>query len=135
MTAQRFTFAFDPRFRRLLGALGVRPSNSWVEVDDDHLEARFGRWRVRTPRSNLADVRITRDYLAIKAIGPRGSLADRGATFGTTTRGGVCICFHEPVTALAGRLMRHPGLTVTVDDLEGLADAIRTRLDPPGAAG
>ena len=134
MTEQRFAFAFDPRFRRVLAVLGVRPSTSWVVIDDDHFEARFGRWRVRTPVTNLSDVTITRNYQAIKAIGPRGSFADRGVTFGSSTRGGVCVCFHDPVTALAGRLVRHPGLTVTVDDLEGLADAVRSRIDAVGGA-
>ena len=135
MTEQRFAFAFDPRFRRLLAVLGVRPSTSWVAIDDDRFEARFGHWRVRTPASNLADVTITRDYRALKAIGPRGSLADRGATFGSSTLAGVCVCFHEPVTALAGRLQRHPALTVTVEDPEGLAAAVRARIDGEGATG
>lgn len=132
MTEQRFDFEFHPRFRPLLAVLGVRPANSWVAVDDQRFQARFGRWQVRTPVSNLADVVITRDYLAIKAIGPRGSMADRGATFGSTTRGGVCVCFHEPVTALAGRWMAHPALTVTVADLDGLAAVVRERIDGAG---
>lgn len=129
MTSQRFAFAFDPRFRRLLGVIGVRPDTAWVTIDDTWFTARFGRFRVRTPITNLADVMITRDYRWYTAIGPRGSFADRGATFGTTTAAGVCVCFHEPVTALAGRLVRHPGLTVTVEDPETLAAAIRARLD------
>ena len=135
MTEQRFDFDFHPRFRRPLALLRIRPSNSWVAIDEERFEARFGPLRLRTPVSNLADVQITRDYLAVKAIGPRGSLADRGATFGSTTRGGVCVCFHEPVTALAGRLMPHPGLTVTVEDLEGLAAAVRERIDGAGSGG
>ena len=129
MTSQRFAFDFDPRFRRLLAVIGVRPDTAWVMLDDTHLRARFGRFRVRTPVTNLADVIITRDYRWYTAIGPRGSLADRGATFGTTTTAGVCVCFHEPVTALAGRLVRHPGLTMTVEDPEALAAAIRARIE------
>jgi hypothetical protein len=43
------------------------------------------------------------------------SLADRGLTFGSSTRGGVCIQFRRPVGVLAGRLLAHPALTVTVD--------------------
>jgi len=37
----------------------------------------------------------------------------------------VCICFREPVTGLdpTGRL-RHPGLTVTVADVDGLVAAL-----------
>lgn len=134
MTPQRFTFAFEPRFRRLLAVLGVRPDTAWVRLDDEWLTVRFGPFRVRTPVTNLADVMITRDYRWYRAIGPRGSLADRGATFGTSTAAGVCVCFHEPVTALAGRLVRHPGLTLTVEDPEGLAAAIKERIEAEGAA-
>lgn len=129
MATERFVFDFDPRFRRLLALLGIRPSNSEVVLTDSTFSARFGRFRARTPVANLKDVRITRDYRWFKAIGPRGSAADRGVTFGTNTRAGVCVCFHEPITALLGNLQRHPGLTVTVADAEGLAAAIQRRID------
>lgn len=126
MSVQTFEFDFDIRFRPMLAAIGVLKGNSGVTLDDEWFDARFGPWRLRTPVHNLKDVQITRDYQWLKAIGPRGSFVDRGATFGTNARGGVCVCFHEPVPALFG--MRHPGLTVTVSDLEGFADAVRRRL-------
>lgn len=129
MGEERFPFDFDPRFRRLLAVLGIRPSNSEVVLTDTTFAARFGRFRARTTVDNLKDVRITRDYRWIKAIGPRGSAADRGATFGTNVRAGVCVCFHEPIAALFGDLFRHPGLTVTVADPEGLATAVEQRID------
>lgn len=135
MAAQRFSFAFDPPFRGPLGLLGVRDATSEVLVDDEMFDARFGRWRVRTPTASITDVQITRAYRWFKAIGPRGSLADRGATFGSTTAGGVCVCFHEPVTALAGSLMPHPALTVTVADVDGPAAALRDRIDQRDSAG
>lgn len=119
----RFPFRFDP-VAAPLRVLGVRPDTCWVEVGDDVLEARMGPFRCRTPWGNVKDVRITRDYAAITAIGPRGSFADLGATFGTSTVGGVCVCFHERVAALTP-LRLHPGLTVTVEDLEGCAAAVR----------
>lgn len=129
MPSQTFPFAFDPRFRRWLGLLGIRPDTAAVTLDDDVFDARFGRWRLRTPVANIRDVRITRDYRWFKAIGPRGSLADRGCTFGTNADAGVCVCFHDPVGALVSRtVLRHPGLTVTVEDVDGLADALRARL-------
>ena len=123
-----FPFAFDDRFRLpLLLVAGATPDNSHVVVDDDGLVARFGWFRVASPWDNVRDVRVTRDYAAVKAIGPRLSLADRGATFGTNTRAGVCVCFHRPVAALTPVAM-HPGLTVTVADVDGLADAVRARM-------
>jgi hypothetical protein len=132
MSEERFPFAFDPRFQRLLALLGIRPSNSEVVLTDTTFAARFGRFRTRTPVGNLKDVRITHDYRWFKAIGPRASAADRGATFGSNTRAGVCVCFHEPITAVLGRWQRHPALTVTVADPGGLAAAIRRRIDASG---
>ena len=126
---QTFAFAFDPRFRGLLRLLGVRPENSRVTIDDEVFDARFGRWRLRTPVSNIEDVQVSRGYRWFKAIGPRGSVVDRGCTFGTNADAGVCVCFHEPVGALISKnVMKHPGLTVTVADVEGLALAVRERL-------
>lgn len=129
MSTRTFPFRFDP-VSRPLRALGVRPSTARVEVTDARFDARFGPWSCTTPLDNVKDVRITRDYVAAKAIGPRGSFADLGATFGTSTVGGVCICFHRKVAALTP-LRVHPGLTVTVVDLEGLANLLRERCGLP----
>lgn len=129
MPTSTFAFDFDPRFRGLLRVLGIRPDNAVVTIDDEVFDARFGRWRLTTPVTNLCDVRVTRDYQWFKAIGPRGSAADRGCTFGTNTRAGVCVCFDEPVPGLLPTdRLRHPGLTVTVADVEGLVEAVRPHL-------
>jgi hypothetical protein len=139
----RFEFAFD-RFARIgLLLLGVRPANSFVEVTDTRFEARFGPWRLSTPLANVIDARVTGPYLWIKAIGPRGSRVDHGATFGTNARGGCCVCFDEPVGALLGPdRFHHPALTVTVADPDALAAYLRDvapRLNgpqrPPEATG
>jgi hypothetical protein len=135
VTTERFAFAFDRRFAPVLALLGVRPSSCEVVLDDDTFEARYGHWRIRTPLSNIRCVQVTRDYRWFKAIGPRGSFADRGATFGTNARAGTCVCFREPLPGLAGKHMLHLALTVTVADPEALADAIRRRapdLEDPG---
>jgi hypothetical protein len=136
MSVERFAFEHDPRFALPLRLLGVRPRTCWVELDDAHFTARFGPWRLRTPVTNLAGVCRTGPFTWFKAIGPRGSLADRGATFGTAPRGGVCVTFHEPVGALLGEgRMLHPGLTVTVADPEALLKAVRARIgEGPGDA-
>jgi hypothetical protein len=134
MTVERFGFAFAPPFVPLLALAGVRRGRAEVVLDDTHLRARFGPFRLETPLTNLRSVQVTRDYRWWRAIGPRGSLVDRGATFGTNAAAGTCICFHEPVPALLGQRMLHPGLTVTVSDPEALAAAIRRRvpdLEPP----
>ena len=128
---RRFRFAFDRRFRLPLAAIGVRPSTCEVVVTEELLDARYGPLRLQTPLSNVRSASITGPYLAIRAIGPRGSMVDHGATFGTNTERGVCITFHEPVGALLGRdRFRHPGLTVTVEDPEGLIDALGLASSP-----
>lgn len=120
-----FAFEFDRRFAPWLRLLtGATAQNSSVVLAADDLQVRFGRMGTTTPLGNIVDVKVTRDYRWFKAIGARLSLADRGATYGSTTRAGVCLCFHEPVSALP--FVASPGLTVTVADPEGLATAVRT---------
>jgi hypothetical protein len=123
-----FGFDFEPRMAPFSFALGVTPLTARVEVADGELRARFGPWSVRTPLDNVEAAEVTGPYSFPKVVGPPHlSLADRGLTFGTSTRRGVCIRFKEPVTgALPFGVLRHPALTVTVDDPEGLAEALRT---------
>ena len=126
---ERFDFAFDSRFLPFLFGLGVTPGTAFVVLTaHDRLLARFGAWRVLTPLENVREVCLTGPYQWFKAIGPRMSFADRGVTFGTTTAGGVCVLFHDPVPAFDPfGVLRHPGLTVTVADPPALAEALRRR--------
>ena len=127
---ETFPFRFDRVSRPALLALGVHPGNTEVRLtDDDRFVARFGRWVVDTPLSNIDCVEVTGPYRRYKAIGLRGSWVDQGITFGTSTKGGVCVTFHEPVPRLIRGMKKHPGLTVTVKDVEGLASAIESRRD------
>ena len=121
----RFPFAFEPRLVPFSLAFGVTPSTAWAEVDDEGLRVRFGPWSLVTPRRNIVEGRITGPYSFAKVAGPAHlSFADRGVTFATTTRRGVCFTLREPVPALDpfGRL-RHPGVTVTVAEPERLLEA------------
>jgi hypothetical protein len=121
-----FAFRFDPRYARLLAIAGVRPDRASVDVAGGTLDVRFGPWHCTTTLDNVAGVEITGPYSALKAIGPRLSLADRGLTFGTNTERGVCIRFRTPVPGIEPTgVLRHPGLTVTVADVDGLAAALR----------
>jgi hypothetical protein len=136
MTIERFAFAHDRRFTAPLRLLGVRPDTCWVTLDDERFTARFGPWLLRTTVDNLADASVTGPYLWFKAIGPRGSFADGGATFGTSARGGACVRFHRPVGALLGeQRFRHPNLTVTVEDPDALVAAVRRRIGGGGTGG
>ena len=121
-----FHFAFDALHRAFALPFGVTPGNARVDVEGGRLVARFGLWRVDTPVSNVADTEATGPYSALKTIGPAHlSAADRGLTFATNARRGLCIRFREPVRGLAPTdRLRHPGLTVTVADVDGLAAAL-----------
>jgi hypothetical protein len=123
---RQFDFAFDDTTRLLLALIGVVPSTAHVTLDGDRLVARFGPWSCETTVDNVVSVEITGPYRAYRAIGPRSSFVDRGLTFGSTTAGGVCLCFREPVRGLDPfGAVAHPGLTVTVADREGFAAAVR----------
>lgn len=122
MTAAQFDFSFDPRFRPLLAAAGVTPRHAYVSVDDQRLVARFGPWICTSDRSNIKCAQVTGPFRWYRAIGTRLSFSDRGLTFGSSTYRGVCIEFDQPVPGIDPLgVMRHPGLTVTVKDPEGLA--------------
>ena len=125
----RFGFAFAPSYRRLARPLRVTPETAWVEVGDETFEAHFGPWRVRTPLTNITDVDVTGPYAFWKTAGPaRLAITDRGLTFATNGDRGVLILFENPVSGLDPlRILRHPELTVTVADVDGLADLLRTR--------
>ena len=102
----------------------MRASTAYVELDGGTVAARFGWWRVATPVSNVVAFQVTGPYRWWRAIGFRRSLGAGDVTFGTSTHAGVCLAFRERVTIWP---FRAPALTVTVDDVEGLAEALRER--------
>ena len=118
-----FPYRFDHRFIGLWWPLGVRDGVDGVTVTDDSFTATFGRARVETPMTNVTEAHITRDYDWWKAVGMRLSFADDGLTFGTATHGGVCVHFDKKIPRVAG-FKNHSALTVTVEDLDGLVQAI-----------
>ena len=134
MTASQrhFEFAFAPSYRPLARAFRVTPKTAWVEVGDEALEARFGPWHVRTPLTNITGVAVTGPYAFWKTAGPaRLAITDRGLTFATNGDRGVLILFKTPVRGLDPLgILRHPELTVTVADVEGLAELLRARTPP-----
>jgi hypothetical protein len=128
-TAESFPFAFDRSAGIVLACLGIRPSTSMVVIDTDGavLDARFGPWHVVTPLSNITAAETGGPYTAWKVVGPRLSLADRGLTFGSTTRAGVCLQFRRPVRGIEpSGLLRHPSLTVTVAEPDAFLARLRS---------
>jgi hypothetical protein len=128
-----FPFRFSPSWRLASALFGVASHTSWVEVSEWRLHARFGPWSVTTPLTNVAEVGVTGPYRFHRAAGSaRYSLADGGLTFASTGERGLCIRFHEPVPGIEPTgVLRHGDLTVTVDDVEGLAGVL---VDRAGAA-
>ena len=121
-----FDFAFDPLYQAVALAFGVTPDRCRVDVEDGRFDARFGFWRLTTDLDNIAGAEVSGPYRRYTTIGPAHlSLSDRGLTFASNRDRGLCITFKEPVPGIepTGRL-RHPGLTVTVADVDGLAQAL-----------
>jgi hypothetical protein len=122
----RFPFRFDSAYQRVARLFGVTPERAWVDLGEEELEARYGPWRVRTHLRNIASAEVTGPYAFLKTAGPsRLAISDRGLTFASNGDRGVRITFHSPVPGIEpfGRI-RHPELTVTVLDVDGLAEAL-----------
>jgi hypothetical protein len=74
-------------------------------------------------------VDVTGPYAFWKTAGPaRLAITDRGLTFATNGERGALILFGTPVRGLDPLgILRHPELTVTVADVDGLVDLLRAR--------
>jgi hypothetical protein len=119
-----FPFRFAPAYRLPALLFGVTPLTAAVTVTGTELRVRFGLWRLRTPLGNVARVHRTGGFGLLKTAGPPHlSLSDRGITFATNGDDAVCAEFYDPVSVLdpTGRVLRHPGATMTVADTSGLA--------------
>ncbi|HVM21315.1 MAG TPA: hypothetical protein VM307_15255 [Egibacteraceae bacterium] len=118
---ETFAFRFDRRYAPLLRMFGATPQRCSLIIDDDRLAVRFGWFTLVTPRSNIASAEVTGPHQALKALGVRTSLSDRGLTFGSSADRTTCIRFHEPVRIRPVDVVAHPGLTVSVDRPDALA--------------
>jgi hypothetical protein len=92
-------------------------------TDDGTFRATFGFLKLETPLSNVAGAHVTRNYRWYTAAGARRSMVDDGLTFGTNRDAGVCVHFREPVPSPLRRT-GHSALTVTVDDVDRLANRL-----------
>jgi hypothetical protein len=126
-----FPYRFDPRFAPMWLPLGAWPGRDGVTVTGDgRFRATFGFFSLETPLDNVTGGHITGGYRWHTAVGVRLSFVDDGLTFGTNRERGVCVHFRDRLAPVVGR-RRHSALTVTVEDCEGLVDAIRA--DAPEA--
>ena len=124
----KFDFAFDGLFRLAGLPLGIMPGTTGVEVTMDEVQIRFGLWRMTFDRDAVTEIEESGPYKYPKVIGPPHlSLRDRGITFATNTHRGVCLKLREPVRGIEPTgLLRHSGVTLTVQDVDGLVELLRT---------
>lgn len=124
--SERFEFRFAPAYRRPARMFGIRPQTAWVEVSDEHFAARFGPWRVMTPRSNINSATITGPYAYYRTAGPvRLGVTDLGLSFTCNGDRGVLLCFAASVQGIEPfGVLRHRELTVTVAEPERLAQLL-----------
>lgn len=121
----RFAIGLGPRSRLILRLLfGVTQGNAYIDINRD-LDAHFGRFRLRTPLSNVRSWRIEGPWLWITAIGVRRGLRHGDVTFAGNHAAGVRLDFGEPVRW--GVFFRAPALYVSVADVEGFAAALAAR--------
>lgn len=132
----RFVFPFERAFLAAGAPFGIRPSTCSVDVDAVALTVHFGRWTVHTPLANVADARVVGPFRLVDVLGPpHVSLRDRGLTLASNDDLGVRIGFHEPVRGIDPLgLVRHPSVTVTVNDCERLANLLLDPGPPPPPA-
>lgn len=125
-----YRFEFEDRYRVPARVFGVTERSALVTLTATEIQAKFGPWTVRTPLANVASVSITGPYSFVKTAGPAHlSISDRGITFATTSRRGVCVEFRKPVPGMEPLgLLKHPNLTVTVQDCDALAEQLRVHI-------
>lgn len=123
---QRFDFRFAPAYRLAARPFGITPERAWVQIDGQHVVAKYGPWRLLTTRSNISRVAITGPYRFYRTAGPaRLGITDGGLTFASNGEQGVLLSFRKRVPAIDPvGLIRHPELTVTVTDVHGLVNAL-----------
>jgi hypothetical protein len=123
---QRFEFCFTRPYRLAARPFGITPQSAWVQIDDQHLLANYGPWRLGTTLANISRVAITGPYWFYRTAGPaRLGVTDGGLTFASNGEQGVLLSFRKRVPAIDPfRLIRHPELTVTVADVHGLIRAL-----------
>ena len=123
---RRFDFRFASAYRLAARPFGITPERAWVQIEDEHLLAHYGPWRLRTTLANISRVAITGPYRFYRTAGPaRLGITDGGLTFASNGDRGVLLSFRERVPAIDPlRLIHHPELTVTVADVRGLVSAL-----------
>ena len=125
MPTRRFAYRLARRFAPVLWLFGVHgPEDAWVDLGDETVAAKFGWSHATTPIANITSWRIEGPWRWITAMGVRRSIRHADLTFGGSPAGGVRLDFRQPIKV---GFLKVPALYLTVQDLEGLADALAAR--------
>jgi hypothetical protein len=121
---ERFVFRFEPLMVPFAALATVVPGRAHLDLDGDAVDIRFGIWHMRFPREEVTTVCQTGGFWLPKVAGPPHiSFADGGITFATNRQRGTCIALAHP-HAGPYPWLRHPAVTVTVDDPDALEAAL-----------
>jgi len=132
MSTRRYPIRIGRRSAPLLRiAFGVTPDRAWATIADGTMTARFGRFEVRVPVSNIARWRIEGPWRWITAIGVRRSVRHGDMSFAGSPRGGVRLDFAQPIR---WSRLRVPAFYVGVEELEAFAAELAA-LGIPGEDG
>ena len=123
MDPVRFPIRIGRRSRWIIRLFTATPATAYCEVGDDLL-IRFGRFRFRTPLSNVATYRIEGPFTWIKAIGVRTSIRHRDLSFCGSAHGAVRMDLKERVRWGPNNV---PAVWAGADDLDGLGAELARR--------
>ena len=121
--AMRFPIRIGRRSRWVLRLFTATPETAYAEIGEDLL-IRFGRFRFRTPLSNVERYRIEGPFTWIKAIGVRMSIRDHDVSFCGSAHGAVRM---DVRTTVKWGPIRVPAVWAGADDLDGLAAELARR--------
>ena len=121
-----FDFAFAPSYALAARPFGITPRTTTVEVGPRWLYVRYGPWRLADPADNIASAEVTGGFTFVKTAGPPHlSFSDRGVSLTTNGDSALCLPSASPCRAIdPTATITHPGATLSVSDLEGLAEAL-----------
>ncbi len=124
MTSSRFPILFTGGMQAM-GAIGIRPHNSYVEVDPERVQVRMGwSFRATLPRSSVRSVEPDHDRVAAWGVhGWRGRWLVNGSSENV-----VRVSFDPPGRGFVlGFPVRLAQLRVSVIDPGGLIEALAPR--------
>ena len=124
MAAMTFPIRVGARSWGVLRLFGVKRDRPPVVRIGDDLDVEFGRFRFRTPVTNIVTWRIEGPWQWITAIGVRRSVRHGDVSFAGSPRGGVRVDFRDRVR---WGMFRVPAVYLGAEDLEGLAAELERR--------